>query len=255
SGTPDRELPQPMRLALGEAVARGHNQYSPIQGEAVLRTAVVAHAARFYDQEADPAEISITCGVTEALHAAITCFVNPQDEEVVLEPFYECYLPAIQLAGGTPVGVTLHPPTFRFDPLELRRAFSSRTKAIILNTPHNPSGTVFSRDELTMIADLCKEFDVLAITDEVYEHIVFDSHKHVRLATLPGMRERTLTLSGAGKTFSCTGWRIGWAIGPTVMQDALRRLRQLTVYAAPTPLQLAVAAGLGLPDEYYRQVA
>src|SRR6516165_9985767 len=148
SGTPDRELPEPMRVALGEATARGHNQYSPIQGEAVLRAAVVAHALRFYNQQIDPAEISITCGVTEALHAAITCFVNPQDEVVVFEPFYECYLPAIRLVGGVPVAVTLHPPTFRYDPLELRRAFSSRTKAIILNTPHNPSGTVFSRDEL-----------------------------------------------------------------------------------------------------------
>jgi N-succinyldiaminopimelate aminotransferase len=255
SGTPNRELPEPMRLAASEATARGHNQYSPIQGEAVLRAAVVAHAARFYDHEIDPAEISITCGVTEAMHAAITCFVNPQDEVIVFEPFYECYLPAIQLAGGIPVGVTLHPPTFRFDPLELRRAFSSRTKAIIVNTPHNPSGTVFSPEEFGIIADLCKQFDVLAITDEVYEHIVFDNDKHIRLATLPGMRERTLTLSGAGKTFSCTGWRIGWAIGPAIMQDALRRLRQLTVYAAPTPLQLAVAAGLGLPDSYYGQLA
>jgi N-succinyldiaminopimelate aminotransferase len=255
SGTPHADLPEAMRLAVSEATARGHNQYSPIQGEPVLRAAVAAHARRFYDQEIDPAEVSITCGVTEALFAAITCFVNPQDEVIVFEPFYECYLPAIQLAGGVPVGVTLHPPSFRFDPLQLRQAFSPRTKAIIVNTPHNPSGTVFSAEELVMIADLCKELDVLAITDEVYEHIVFDNQQHIRLATLPGMRERTLTLSGAGKTFSCTGWRIGWAIGPAVLQDALRRLRQLTVYAAPTPLQLAVAAGLGLPDSYYRQLA
>jgi N-succinyldiaminopimelate aminotransferase len=256
SGTPNADLPELMRLALGEAVACGHNQYSLIQGDAVLRAAVAAHAARFYAQETDPVdEISITCGVTEALHAAITCFVNPQDEVIVFEPFYECYVPSIRLAGGIPVGVTLQPPSFRFDPVQLRGAFSSRTKAIIVNTPHNPSGTVFSVEELTIIADLCKEFDVLAITDEVYEHIVFDNQKHVRLATLPGMRERTLTLSGAGKTFSCTGWRIGWAIGPAIMQDAMRRLRQLTVFAAPTPLQFAVAAGLGLPDSYYRQLA
>jgi N-succinyldiaminopimelate aminotransferase len=256
SGTPDTAVPEPMRYALDEAIARGHNQYAPVQGEAVLRAAVAAHAARFYGQEIDPAtEIAVTCGVTEAIHAVVFSFVNPGDEVVVFEPFYDCYVPAIQMAGGVPVAVTLHAPSFRFDPRELREAFSSRTKAIILNTPHNPTGTVFSRSELTMIAALCEEFDVLAIADEVYEHIVFDNEEHVRLATLPGMRERTLTLSGAGKTLSCTGWRIGWVIGPAPMQDALRRLRPFTVFAAPTPFQFAVAVGLAFPDPYFRQLA
>ena len=256
SGTPDRPVPDCMRAAVDEAVAGGHNRYAPVQGEGVLRAAVAAHAARFYGQEVDPiTEVSITSGVTEALHAAVFSFVDPGDEVIVFEPFYDCYVPSIRMAGGIPVAVTLRAPSFRFDPQELRAAFSPRTKALILNTPHNPTGTVFSRDELTLIAELCQEFDVLAITDEVYEHIVFDGGEHVRLATLPGMWERTLTLGGAGKTFSCTGWRIGWAIGPAPLQEALCRLRQFTVYAAPTPLQLAVAAGLRSPGSYYSQLA
>jgi N-succinyldiaminopimelate aminotransferase len=174
---------------------------------------------------------------------------------IVFEPYYDCYVPGIQLAGGTPVAVTLHAPSFHFDPQELRAAFSPRTKALLLNTPHNPTGTVFSRNELTLIAELCQKFDVLAITDEVYEHIVFDDAKHMRLATLPGMRERTLTISGAGKTFSCTGWRIGWAIGPAPLHDALTRLRQFTVFSAPTPFQFGIAAGLHFPDAYFCQLA
>lgn len=256
SGTPDMPVPDSIQAAVAEAIAAGHNQYSPVQGEAVLRAAVAAHAARFYEQEIDPTtEISITAGVTEAVHAAVFSFVDPGDEVVVFEPFYDCYVPSIQMAGGIPRAVTLHAPSFRFDPHALRAAFSARTKALILNTPHNPTGTVFLKSELTLIAELCQEFDVLAITDEVYEHIVFDGEKHVRLATLPGMWERTLTLSGAGKTFSCTGWRIGWAIGPAPLQKALCRLRQFTVFAAATPLQFAVAAGLRFPDPYFRQLA
>jgi N-succinyldiaminopimelate aminotransferase len=256
SGTPDLPVPDLLRAALEEAVAAGHNQYAPVQGEAVLRTAVAAHAARFYGQQVDPAtEISITSGVTEAVHAAVFSFVDPGDEVIVFEPYYDCYVPCVRMAGGVPVAVTLRAPTFRFDPDELRAAFSPRTKALILNTPHNPTGMVFSRNELTLIAELCQEFDVLAFTDEVYEHVVFDGGTHVRLATLPGMWERTLTLGGAGKTFSCTGWRIGWAIGPAPLQDALCRLRQFTVFAAPTPFQFAVAAGLGAPDSYFRRLS
>jgi N-succinyldiaminopimelate aminotransferase len=256
SGTPDMPVPELMQTAVEEAIAGGHNQYAPVQGEAVLRASVAAHAARFYGQEIDPTtEITITSGVTEALHAAIFSFIDPGDEVIVFEPFYDCYVPSIRMAGGTPVAVTLHAPSFRFDCRELRAAFSPRTKALILNTPHNPTGIVFSRSELTLIADLCQEFDVLAITDEVYEHIVFDGRRHVRLATLPGMWERTLTLSGAGKTFSCTGWRIGWAIGPAPLHDALCRLRQFTVFASATPFQFAVAAGLHFPDPYFRQLA
>jgi N-succinyldiaminopimelate aminotransferase len=239
-----------------EALAIGNNRYAPVQGEVALRAAVAGHAARFYGQQVDPAtEVSITSGVTEGLHAAVFSFVNPGDEVIVFEPCYDTYVPCIRMAGGIPVAVTLRAPAFRFEPGGLRAAFSPRTRVLILNTPHNPTGTVFSRDELTLIAELCRDYDVLAITDEVYEHIVFDGGTHVRLATLPGMAARTLTLGGAGKTFSCTGWRIGWAIGPAPLQEALCRLRQFTVFASATPLQVAVAAGLGAPDAYFRGLA
>jgi aspartate/methionine/tyrosine aminotransferase len=256
SGTPDLPVPECMQDALQDALAAGHNHYAPVEGEAVLREAVATHAARFYGQRIDPtAEVSITCGVTEAVYATILSFVDPGDEVIVFGPCYDSYVPSIRTAGGIPVAVTMYAPSFRFDPQELRTAFSRRTKALIVNTPHNPTGTVFSRSELTLIAELCQEHDVLAITDEVYEHVVFDGGQHVRLATLPGMWERTLTLSGAGKTFSCPGWRIGWGIGPASLQEALSRLRQFTVFAAPTPFQFAVAAGLSFPDSYFHQLA
>jgi aspartate/methionine/tyrosine aminotransferase len=256
SGTPSLPVPEAVKAALAEAIAAEHNQYAPVQGEAVLRAAVAAHAARFYAQKIDPAtEVSITSGVTEGLHAALLSTVDPGDEVIVFEPFYDCYVPCIQMAGATPVVVTLHAPSFRFDPQELRAAFSPRTRALLLNTPHNPTGTVFSKDELTLIAELCQEFDVRAITDEVYEHIVFDGAQHVRLATLPGMGERTVTVSGAGKTFSCTGWRIGWVIGPAPLHEALCRLRQFTVFAAATPFQFALAVGLHFPDSYFHGLA
>jgi N-succinyldiaminopimelate aminotransferase len=256
SGTPDMPVPLSLQSALEEAISSGHNQYAPVRGEAVLREAVAAHAARFYRQTIDPvSEVTITSGVTEAIHAALFSLVDPGDEVIVFEPFYDCYVPGIQMAGGTPVPVTLHAPSFRFDPDELRQACSPRTRAIILNTPHNPTGKVFTRNELTSVAELCCEFDVVAITDEVYKHFVFDGAEHVRLATLPGMWERTLTLGGAGKTFSCTGWRIGWAVGPACFHDALSLLRQFTVFAAPTPAQFAVAAGLRFPDAYFHELA
>jgi N-succinyldiaminopimelate aminotransferase len=256
SGTPCIPVPEAVKSAVFAAVAADRNQYSPVRGEEVLRQAVAEHAARFHGQEVDPAgEIAITSGVTEGVLVAILAHVDPGDEVIVFEPFYDCYVPAIRMAGGVPVAVTLHGASFRFDPEELRAAFSSRTKALVLNTPHNPTGVVWSRGDLSSIAELCQEYDVLAITDEVYEHIVFDHREHVRLATLPGMRERTLTLSGAGKTFSCTGWRIGWAIGPALMIEAICRLRQFTVFAAATPFQLAIACGLRLPDTYFRHLA
>jgi N-succinyldiaminopimelate aminotransferase len=256
SGTPDASIPEAIRAALAEAVAQGCHQYSPVRGERILREAVAAHSARFYGQDIDPeTEITITSGATEAIHAALLTVVDPGDEVIVFEPFYDCYVPCIRMAGGVPVPVTLHAPSFRFDSRELRAAFSPRTRALLLNTPHNPTGTVFSRDELSLIAGHCEAYDVLAITDEVYEHILFDGSRHTRLATLPGMRGRTLTITGAGKTFSCTGWRIGWSIGPASLQDALCRLRQFTVFSSATPLQVAIAAGLREPDSYFTRLA
>jgi N-succinyldiaminopimelate aminotransferase len=255
SGTPDHPLPESLQLAVTRAMAAGRDQYSPVRGEGVLRDAVAAHAARWYGQEVDPAtEVTITSGVTEAVHAATLSLIDPGDEVIVFEPCYDCYVPAIRMAGGTPVAVTLRPPAYRVDPQELRKAVTARTRALILNNPHNPSGVVLLDEELRQIASVCQEFDLLAIVDEVYEHIVFDGWRHFRLATLPGMRERTLTLSGAGKTFSCTGWRIGWAIGPAPLQDALSRLRQFTVFAAATPFQLAIAAGLVFPRHYFEEL-
>src|SRR5262249_32907556 len=163
--------------------AADHNQYAPVRGEEVLRRAVAEHAARFHGQQVDPdSEIAITNGVTEGVHAALLAHVDPGDEVIVFEPFYDCYVPAIRMAGAIPAAVTLHEPSFRFDPQELQAAFSPRTRALLLNTPHNPTGVVFSRGELALIAELCQEFDVLAITDEVYEHSVFDGGEHVRLA-------------------------------------------------------------------------
>jgi N-succinyldiaminopimelate aminotransferase len=256
SGTPDGGMPDLVRQAVFEAIERGRNQYSPVAGESELRRAVAAHAARFYDQSVDPmSEITITSGVTEGIYAACTSLLEADDEVIVFEPFYDSYVPSIQLAGGHAVPVTLMAPDFRLDPAELRAAISPRTRALILNNPHNPTGRVFSFDELMTIAALCREFDLLAIVDEVYEHIVFDDRRHIRLATLPGMWQRTLTLSGASKTFSCTGWRIGWAIGPGSMQEALNTFRQFNVFCAATPLQLGIAEGLGLPDGYFAGLA
>jgi len=256
SGTPGMALPEVAAEAAAEAIAAGWNQYSPVAGEMALRRAVAGHAARFYGETVDPlAEVSITCGVTEGVEAAMTAFIDPGDEVVVLEPSYESYVPSIRFAGGVPVPVTLHAPDFRLDPDRLALAFSPRTKALILNNPHNPTGKVFGQSELEAIAALCRRFDVLAIVDEVYEHIVFDRGRHIRLSRLPGMRDRTLTLSGASKTFSCTGWRIGWAIGPASMQEALNNARQFSVFCAPTPLQLAIARCLELEDRYFSELA
>lgn len=256
SGQVDFEEPQEIIAAAQKSMANGQNQYALGSGEPILNEAIAAHAARFYGQSINPAdEITVVSGVTEGLWSAACAFVEPGDEVIVFEPFYEPYVPSIEIAGGRVIPVTLHAPSFRFDPDELRAAFSTQTKAILVNTPHNPTGTVFSVEELSIIAELCQEFDVLAMTDEVYEHIVFEGVQHHRLATLPGMWERTLTFSGASKTFSVTGWRIGWAIGPASLQKGLRLAHQFTVFSSPTPMQYAIAEGLHLPISYFQQLA
>lgn len=255
-GFPDFEGPEEIKQAAHDALNAGHNQYAVSHGEPILRQAIAEHSARFYGQEIDPnAHVTVTSGATEGIWCAAFAFIEPGDEVVVFEPFYDTYVPSVQMAGGKVVPVTLRAPHFRFDPDDLRAAFSPRTKAIFINTPHNPTGTVFSREELTLIAELCQEYDALAITDEVYEHIVYEGATHCRIATLPGMWERTLTLSSAGKSFSFTGWKVGWAIGPAHLQLPIRRLHQFTVFATATPLQHAVAAGLRLPDSYFQELA
>lgn len=255
-GFPDFEGPEEIKEAAREALTTRHNQYAVSHGEPMLREAIAEHSARFYGQTIDAnTEVTVTSGAAEGIMCALFALVNPGDEVIIFEPCYDSYVPNIQMAGGTAVPITLRAPNFRFDPDELRAAFSSRTKAILLNTPHNPTGTVFSEEELLFIAQLCQEWDVIAITDEVYEHIVYQGAKHIRLATLPGMWERTLTLSSGGKTFSFTGWKIGWAIGPFALQKAFRTFHQFNVFSSPTPLQYAIATGLGLPDSYFDNLA
>ncbi|KXK56878.1 MAG: aminotransferase class I/II-fold pyridoxal phosphate-dependent enzyme [Chlorobi bacterium] len=254
-GFPDFDGPEAVLDAAAAAIGKGHNQYAITFGEPELRQAIAEHSARFYAQQADhEQEITVTSGATEAIFCAALAFINPGDEVIVFEPCYDSYVPAITFAGGIPVPVALHAPDFRFDPDELRRAVTPRTRAIIINTPHNPTGTVLTSDELGIIADLCCRHNLIAITDEVYEHIVFDGAAHQRLATFPGMADRTLTISSGGKSFSVTGWKIGWAIGPKHLQTALRRVHQFSVFATATPLQHAIAHALRLPDSYFREL-
>ncbi|HVZ41050.1 MAG TPA: methionine aminotransferase [Candidatus Kapabacteria bacterium] len=255
-GFPDFDGPPEIRQAAADAIMAGHNQYAISHGETPLREAIAAHALRFYGQEVDPnTEITATSGATEALFCSALAFIEPGDEVIIFQPAYDSYVPGIRMAGGVPVAVTLHAPEFRFDPGELRAAFTERTRAIYINTPHNPSGTVFTREELELIASLCCEHDVLAITDEVYEHIVFTGNAHHRLATFPDMWERTLTISSGGKSFSLTGWKVGWGIGPAPLTNALRSTHQFAVFAGTTPVQHAIAQALHLPDAYYAGLA
>ena len=250
-GFPDTDGPAEVAEAARQAILDGHNQYPPLPGIAPLREAVSEHRARFRGQEFDPdGEILITAGATEALAAAMLAMTGPGDEVVTFEPYYDSYAAGIALSGATRRVVTLRAPDWSFDPDELRAAFTPATKVMLLNTPHNPTGKVFSREELTLIAELCCEHDVVAVTDEVYEHLVFDG-EHIPLATLPGMAERTLTVSSAGKIFSFTGWKIGWACGPADMVAAVRTAKQFLTFVSGAPLQHAVAVGLRLGDDFY----
>lgn len=251
-GFPDFDTPAAVREAACRAISEGRNQYAVSHGELPLRHAVAAHARRFYDHAVDPdGGVCVTAGASEALWCTMFAFVEPGDEVIVFEPSFDVYLPNIRMAGGTVVPVTLHAPDFRFDPDELRAAFTSKTKLILINTPHNPCGTVFREDELSLIRDLCIEHDVLAVCDEVYEHIVFDDNRHIRLATMSGMHDRCITISSGGKTFSSTGWKCGWAIGHESLITCVRRVHQFTVFASSTPFQHAVAEGLAAPDSFY----
>jgi aspartate/methionine/tyrosine aminotransferase len=222
-------------------------------GQPSLRRAIAQKSRRFYGQEVDPdRHVTVTCGVTEAVIAALLGVVNPGDKVVVLEPAHENYHAGIAFAGGIPIWVPLRPPEYQFDPDELARAFEQKPKAVLFNSPHNPSGRVFTEQELSMIRDLCVNHDVVAITDEIYEHLVFDGLRHIPIATYPGMQDRTITICGLGKTFAVTGWRVGYCIASPDLTDALRKVHDFTTVCAPTPLQEAMAAVIGLPDSYYQ---
>jgi len=256
-GFPDTDGPEEMLEAAAAALRSGHNQYPPGPGIPELRAAVAEHQRRFWGLGYDPdGEVLITAGATEAIAAAILALCEPGDEVVCFEPYYDSYAACIALAGAVRKPVTLRPGPdgrYSFDPDALAAAFSPRTRMVLLNSPHNPTGKVFRRDELEMVADLCRRHDALAVTDEVYEHLVFtdSSTPHLPLAALPGMRERTLRISSAGKTFSCTGWKIGWASGPRHLVSATLRVKQFLTFVNGAPLQPAVAVALGLSDSYY----
>jgi aspartate/methionine/tyrosine aminotransferase len=251
-GFPDFPAPAELKEAAKRAIDADFNQYAVTWGTREFRQAIAAKVERYNGIRCDPeTEVTVTCGSTEAMIAALLAVVNSGDEIVVFEPFYENYGPDAIISGATPVYVTLQPPHFTFDPAQLRAACSPRTKAIIVNTPHNPSGHVFSRVELEQIAAVCREFDCLAITDEIYEHIIYDGRPHVSLATLPGMHERTITISGLSKTYSVTGWRLAYAIAAPPLTAAIRKMHDFLTVGAPHPLQCAGVRALGLPDTYY----
>src|SRR5688572_23681937 len=255
-GFPDTDGPPEMLDAAARALHGGRNQYPPGPGVPELRAAISAHQKAFWSLDYDPdGEIVVTAGATEAIAAAILALCEAGDEVVCFEPFYDSYAASIALAGAVRRPVTLHTDgdRFRFDPDELRAAFGPRTRLVLVNSPHNPTGSVLSVEELRLIAELCAEHDVVAVCDEVYEHLVYTDAgvDHVPLASLPGMRERTLQISSAGKTFSCTGWKVGWACGPAALVSALLRVKQFLTFVNASPLQPAVAVALSLPDSYF----
>lgn len=254
-GFPDTDGPAELVEAAAAALRAGRNQYAPLAGVPELRAAIVAHQRRRYGLEVDPDDgVQVTFGATEAIASALLGLLEPGDEVLVLEPTYDSYGAAVALAGGVLRPVTLRPPTFALDLDELRRVAASATRArvLLLNSPHNPTGRVLTRAELEGVAAVCLEHDLIAISDEVYEHLVFDDATHVPLATLPGMAQRTLTISSAGKSFSFTGWKVGWCSGPAELVAAARAAKQFLTFAGGTPLQHAVAAGL---DEAERHTA
>jgi N-succinyldiaminopimelate aminotransferase len=251
-GAPDFDPHPEVLAAAQEALLGGFNQYAPGIGIQKTRDAIAAHAARFYGHQVDPAtEVVVTAGATEAIFATILGLCDPGDEVIVFEPVYDSYVPNMTMAGVIPRYVSLRPPDWRFDPDELRATFSDRTRAIIVNTPHNPTGKLYSREELMLIASLCQQYNTIAITDEVYEHIVYDGARHIRLAMLDGMHDRTVTISSLGKTFTVTGWKIGWCIGHPALITGINRAHQFITFAVASPLQAAAASALMLPDSYF----
>jgi aminotransferase len=251
-GFPDFPSPVDLKQAAMAAIDADYNQYAITWGAKPFRDAIVGRYRRHYGLELDPErEVTVTCGATEGMVASLLATTNPGDEIIVFEPFYENYHPDGIICGATSQMVKLRAPDWTFDRDELRRAFNSRTKAIVINTPNNPTGKVFTRDEMMFIASLCQEFDVLAITDEIYEYIIYDGEEHVLMANLPGMRERTITINSMSKTFSVTGWRVGWVIAPPALSDNIRKVHDFLTVGAAAPLQQAGVMALSLPDAYF----
>ncbi len=255
-GFPDFPAPSEVKAAAHKAIDDEFNQYTVTWGAKPFRDAICASYRRFYDIDLDPErELTVCCGATEGMIATLLALLNPGDEVVVFEPFYENYWPDSQLSGAVCRYVTLHAPDWTFDPQELRAAFNSRTRAIILNSPNNPTGKVFSHAELTMIGLLAEEFDCLVITDEIYEHITFEGRQHVPPITLPGLRQRCVLVNSLSKTFSVTGWRVGWVIAPPEITSSIRKVHDFLTVGAAAPLQYAGITALQLPDSYFHALA
>ncbi|HUA83971.1 MAG TPA: aminotransferase class I/II-fold pyridoxal phosphate-dependent enzyme [Bryobacteraceae bacterium] len=255
-GFPDFGSPEILRQAACDAINADINQYAITWGSKNLRNAIAAKYKKTYALDLDPErEITVCCGATEGMMATLMAVTNPGDEVVIFEPYYENYGPDTLLAGADRKFVKMHAPDWRFDREELRRAFSPRTKAIILCSPNNPTGRVFDRSELEYIAELCQEFDALAITDEIYEHILYDGTEHVPIMTIPGMRNRTVLINSMSKTYAVTGWRIGWVLAAPDLADSIRKIHDFLTVGSAAPLQEASAVALGLPDQYYTNLA
>jgi aspartate/methionine/tyrosine aminotransferase len=255
-GFPDFPAPIEIKRAAQDAIAADINQYAITWGAKSLRNAIAEKFSRSNGVSIDPErEITVCCGSTEAMMSAMMAIINPGDEVVVFEPFYENYGPDAILSGAQPRFVKLHPPDWEFDPQELAAVFGPKTKAIILNTPNNPTGKVFERAELEQIRDLCVRWNAFAITDEIYEHMLYDGAKHISMATVDGMRDRTITINALSKTYSVTGWRVGWAIAPAEATSAIRKVHDFLTVGAAAPLQEAGAAALHFPQDYYDTLA
>lgn len=260
-GFPDFDGPEEVKEAACRAIRDGVNQYAVSSGSETLRKAIAAHEERFYGKSLDPATmITVTSGGTEAIFDCVMGLTDPGDEVILFEPFYDCYEPAAVFAGAVPRYVLLRPPDaahaeWWFDADELRAAFNDKTRLIVVNSPHNPTGKLFTKAELELVAELCQRHDVVAVADEVYEHLIYGGHKHLRLSSVDGMADRTVTVASAGKSFGFTGWKIGWIVAAPPLRKAVQQVHQFVTFCTAAPLLEAVALGLGLPDAYFQRLA
>ncbi len=254
-GLPDIEPPQVVLETALQAIRGGDNQYTFPFGSPEFRFAIATKYASYNAIQADPdTDITVTCGVSEAIIAVILALTEPGDEVIIFEPWYENYVPGCMMAGVTPRFVSLHEPNYTFDPDELRSVFNSKTRLVIINTPHNPTGRVFSRHELEIIASLCQEFGVVAVTDEIYEYILFEGRQHISIGSLDGMQDRTVTISGLGKSYAVTGWRVGWTVACPALSLPIRKVHDYLTVCAPAPFQTAGITALSLPESYYTEM-